>query len=460
MPIHSLSSLHNLHADALLNIDALHIPPIHHISGAWRIPGSKSLSNRFLLLAALSLSAAVPEQAAQGIALQGLLESEDSFYMLQCLRALGVECLPPTHSYDTWTIRHGITQHQATLFVGNAGTVMRPLTAVLTCLGGDYTLSGVPRMHERPIHHLVDALRQLGARIDYLAQDGYPPLRVQTSQNTLSIPPVITMQGHVSSQFISSLLLALPLLAKHATQDIVLKLEGDVISAPYIAMTVACMRMFGVDVDVDGAIYRIAKHSFYQAPARIEVEADASSASYAIAAGVLGGSLQVLGLPIHSLQGDMAFIDAVRRMGGRIHQDLQGVLHIEKSLLTGGVFDCKDIPDAAMTLAILALFAQGRTILQNIGSWKVKETDRIAAMQNELRKLGAQVESSDDSIAITPPTVWHNASIHTYDDHRMAMCFSLCAFSPNLQGITLEDPGCVRKTYPGYFADFAQLINV
>ncbi|MDO4593637.1 MAG: bifunctional 3-phosphoshikimate 1-carboxyvinyltransferase/cytidylate kinase, partial [Comamonadaceae bacterium] len=347
------------------------------------------------------------------------------------------------------------------LFLGNAGTAMRPLTAALSLLGGNFEMSGVPRMHERPIGDLVDALRQLGCQIDYLGNDGYPPLRIAPADlSQLDRSQPIRVRGDVSSQFLTALLMALPLIAQDEAVHI--EVVGELISKPYIHITLELLQRFGIVVTNDHwQRFTIPAGSSYRSPGEVYVEADASSASYFIALGAITTSasgangIKVLGVGKDSIQGDIRFVEAAQAMGAVV-QSGPNWLHIARGAwpLKAIDLDCNHIPDAAMTLATMALYAQGTTTLRNIASWRVKETDRIAAMANELRKLGATVEEGADFIRITPPAQtsdWQAASIHTYDDHRVAMCFSLAAFNPAGLPIRIEDPKCVGKTFPDYF---------
>ena len=432
----------------------LDLPPLLTAGGTVQLPGSKSISNRVLLLAALS----------QGTTeVHDLLASDDTRVMLDGLRALG--CGVDESGGSTVRIT-GLgdqpPRSPAALFLGNAGTAMRPLTAALALLGGEFTLSGIPRMHERPIGDLVDALRQLGCQIDYLGNEGFPPLRIAHGAGlpALRLQAPIPVRGDVSSQFLTALLLALPLVARE--QDVVIEVVGELISKPYIQITLALLARFGIQVARQGwERFTIPAGSRYQSPGSIHVEADASSASYFIALGALAASpegqngIKIQGVGLDSIQGDIRFVEAARAMGA----DITGGpnwLHVARGAwpLRAIDLDCNHIPDAAMTLATMALYAQGTTRLRNIASWRVKETDRIAAMATELRKLGATVEEGADFIAITPPATpqdWKAASIHTYDDHRVAMCFSLAAFNPACLPVRIEDPKCVAKTFPDYF---------
>ncbi len=421
-------------------MEFLDLPQLLSAAGSVRLPGSKSISNRVLLLAAL----------AEGeTEVRDLLASDDTARMLEALQALGVSV---THlGGENWRIvgcGGRFPVKQAELFLGNAGTAFRPLTAALALAGGDYVLKGVARMHERPIGDLVDGLRQLGAQVDYLGNDGYPPLQLKPA----NIRPdgVVKVRGDVSSQFLTGLLMALPLTGETIAVDVV----GELISKPYIEITLATMARFGVLVEREGwQRFTVKAGSCYRSPGVVYVEGDASSASYFLALGAIGGGpVRVEGVGADSIQGDVKFAEALAQMGAVIET---GPNWMEARAPIGGLIavdlDCNPIPDAAMTLATAALFAQGTTTLRNIASWRVKETDRIAAMATELRKLGAEVEEGADFIKITPSTV-KPAAIDTYDDHRMAMCFSLAAFATPLR---INDPKCVAKTFPDYFERFA-----
>ena len=431
----------------------LDIPPLASAAGAVQLPGSKSISNRLLLLAALSSGRTT---------LHDLLDSDDTRVMLDALRAIGCTIDGDGSTVSIDGLNGCLGKQRADLFLGNAGTAMRPLTAALAVLGGDFTLRGVPRMHERPIGDLVDALRQLGCRIDYLGKDGYPPLRIGKPSLALSQP--IKVRGDVSSQFLTALLLALPLVAR---QDIVLEVVGELISRPYVEITLNLLARFGVPVQREAwQRFVIPAGCRLQSPGPIHVEADASSASYFIALGAIAASapsaIRINGVGADSIQGDIRFVEAARLMGARVES---GPNWLEASRAPGRAgqallpidLDCNHIPDAAMTLAVMALYAQGTSTLRNIASWRVKETDRIAAMAAELRKFGATVEEGPDFIRITPPgsaADWRTASIETYDDHRIAMCFSLAAFNPAGLPVRIRDPKCVAKTYPDYFETF------
>jgi len=425
----------------------LDLPALRAAGGTVRLPGSKSISNRVLLLAAL---------AAGTTTVHDLLDSDDTRVMLEALRTLGCQV-----EDDGTTLRiHGLDGQlrapRASLFLGNAGTAMRPLTAALALLGGDFELHGVPRMHERPIGDLVDALTQLGCRIDYLGNPGYPPLRIHpVPPDTLSLDAPIRVRGDVSSQFLTALLLALPLVA---TQDVTIDVVGELISRPYIEITLNLLARFGIDVQREGwQRFTIPAGSRYRSPGDIHVEADASSASYFIALGALastGNGLRIEGVGATSIQGDIRFVEAARQMGAQVESG-PNWLRVARGAwpLKAIDLDANHIPDAAMTLAVMALYGDGPSTLRNIASWRVKETDRIDAMAAELRKLGATVEDGPDFIRVHPLAAadWRAACIKTYDDHRIAMCFSLAAFNPAALPVRILDPHCVAKTFPDYF---------
>jgi 3-phosphoshikimate 1-carboxyvinyltransferase len=426
----------------------LDLPPLAHAAGPVTLPGSKSISNRVLLLAAMSEGTTT---------IHDLLDSDDTRVMLIALRTLGCAVEQSGAVVKITGLGGKLPNGSAKLFLGNAGTAMRPLTAALAVVGGDFELSGVPRMHERPIGDLVDALRQLGCAIDYLGNEGYPPLKLGTPALQLDAP--IKVRGDVSSQFLTALLMALPLVA---TKDIVIEVVGELISRPYIEITLNLLARFGVQVRRDGwERFTIPAGAKLSAPGDIHVEADASSASYFIALGAIStgasgqNGIKVQGVGADSIQGDIRFMEAAQAMGAKIESG-PNWLHIQRGAwpLKAIDLDCNHIPDAAMTLAVMALYANGTTTLRNIASWRVKETDRIAAMATELRKLGATVVEGADFLQVTPPATpqdWKAASIHTYDDHRVAMCFSLAAFNPAGVPLRIEDPKCVAKTFPDYF---------
>ncbi len=434
----------------------LDLPPFHSASGTLVLPGSKSISNRVLLLSALSEGTTI---------LHDLLDSDDTRIMLDALQQLGCGVRKTGSTVEIKGLGGQLGARKADLFMGNAGTAIRPLTAALAVIGGDYQFHGVPRMHERPIGDLVDALRQLGCQIDYVGQEGFPPLHIGVP--TLSLDAPIQVRGDVSSQFLTALLMALPLVAQ---KDIVIEVVGELISRPYIEITLNLLARFGIAVRREGwQKFTIPAGSQFKSPGTLHVEADASSASYFIALGALAAgtqgskSIRIEGVGADSIQGDIRFIEAAQSMGAQV---VSGPNWLEISRgswpLQAIDLDCNHIPDAAMTLAVMALYANGTTLLRNIASWRVKETDRISAMATELRKLGATVEEGADFIRITPPASpadWQAARIHTYDDHRMAMCFSLAAFNPAQLGVRLEDPKCVAKTFPDYFESLFSLVK-
>jgi 3-phosphoshikimate 1-carboxyvinyltransferase len=427
-------------------MEQLTLPAANHVSGQIALPGSKSISNRTLLLAAL---------ATGTTEIRDLLASDDTARMLEALEKLGVQL--ENFDENAWRVTGcsgDFPNKNADLFLGNAGTAFRPLTAALAFSNGNYQLSGVPRMHERPIGDLVDALRQAGADIDYVANDGFPPLKIAPAQ--LNLANTIKIRGDVSSQFLTALLMALPLTGQTATIEVV----GELISKPYIEITLNLMAKFGVTVQREGwQRFTIAADSAYTSPKQIFVEGDASSASYFLAAGAIAGEVTVTGVDFGSIQGDVKFAHELEKLGVKITGDTNSITATApKQKIAGFDLDCNHIPDAAMTLAILALFAEGTTTLRNIASWRVKETDRISAMANELRKVGAMVEEGADYIKITPPAqLTPNAVIDTYDDHRMAMCFSLVSLGG--VPITINDPKCVNKTFPDYFQRFAEIVK-
>ncbi len=428
----------------------LDVPPLTSAGGTVFLPGSKSISNRVLLLSALSQGSTT---------LHGLLESDDTRVMLGALRQLGCEVRQTGSTVEidglAGRLPHPKGEGTCSLFMGNAGTAIRPLTAALAVLGGDFELRGVARMHERPIGDLVDALRQLGCQIDYLGQAGFPPLHI--GHATLKLDKPIRVRGDVSSQFLTSLLIALPLVAQ---KSIVIEVLGELISRPYIQITLKLLERFGVVVKREGwQRFTIAADSQFKSPGALQIEADASSASYFIALGTIAADhrnkIRIEGVGADSIQGDIRFIEAAQKMGAQVESG-SSWLEVSRGSwpLKAIDLDCNHIPDAAMTLAVLALYAKGSSTLRNIASWRVKETDRLTAMACELRKLGATVEEGADFIRITPPASpdhWRAASIHTYDDHRMAMCFALAAFNPAGLPVRIEDPGCVAKTFPDYF---------
>ena len=425
-------------------MEQLHLKPASQVTGDMQLPGSKSISNRTLLLAAL---------AKGNTEIRGLLTSDDTDRMLEALNALGVKVSQTEQGIIVEGCNGDFPNKQADLFLGNAGTAFRPLTAALAFSNGDYHLHGVPRMHERPIGHLVTALRSAGANIECLANDGFPPLQISPAALDVSKP--IQIRGDVSSQFLTALLMALPLTGKQATIEVI----GELISKPYIEITLNLMAKFGVHVQRDEwQQFTIPANSQYASLDTMYVEGDASSASYFLAAGAIGGTLNVQGVDAFSIQGDIKFAEALALMGGEITYGENFITTSKAAKIKAIDLDCNHIPDAAMTLAILALFADGTTTLRNIASWRVKETDRLTAMATELRKVGATVIEGEDYITITPPeALTQNAEIDTYDDHRMAMCFSLVSLGG--VPVTINDPNCVAKTFPTYFEVFANIVS-
>ena len=446
------------------------LQPALSARGQVDLPGSKSLSNRYLLLAALC--SGVTE-------LHGLLESDDTAVMLDSLERLGVRLERPAPGVlKVWGVAGAFPRLSAELFVGNSGLTIRTLVpAVAASLSastdpqaatGTVILSGVPRMHERPIADLVDGLLALGARIDYLGAPGYPPLRLRHA--VLRADP-IRVRGDTSSQFLTGLLQAAPLVLgsgpDSASKSLVIEIEGDLISQPYVGITLALMARFGVQVEREGwSRFEVRGGQSYRSPGSIAVEGDASSASYFLATGAIGGGpVRVCGVGQNSVQGDVAFAHALEKMGARITWGpdwIEAKAPADGRHLQGIDLDCVEIPDAAMTLAACALHAEGATLLRGIGSWRVKETDRIAAMATELRKLGARVSEGPDWLRIDPPTALVAASVATYDDHRMAMCLSLASLSSGLRAgvaVTVMEPACVAKTFPDFFDRLAAIIQ-
>lgn len=439
-----------------MTMNQLTLQPVTQARGRVSLPGSKSISNRVLLIAALTDGRTT---------IDGLLDSDDTRVMLAALRQCGIRiddtgpAQVQVHGQYPFPIREG------DFFMGNAGTAIRPLTAALAIMGGDFHLSGVPRMHERPIGDLVDALQFLGAQVTYLGTPGYPPLKIGAGQ--LRAGQAVRIKGNVSSQFLTALLLAAPLFVQETATDLVIEVDGELISSPYVQITLNMMERFGVKVEnQDWQRFVIPAASRYVTPTQIDIEGDASSASYFMALGALGGGpVRIEGAGATSIQGDIAFADVVEAMGATVQRE-DTAITVSAPGVAGGQrlaafdLDFNLIPDAAMTAAAMALFADGPCLLRNIGSWRVKETDRIDAMHAELEKLGARVESGSDWLRVFPidqRSDWKSADIATYDDHRMAMCFSLAAFGP--EPVTILDPDCVSKTFPDYFDVFQELVQ-
>ena len=444
----------------MYNTAFLDIPALQSAHGTVTLPGSKSISNRVLLLAALCEGTTV---------LHDLLDSDDTQVMLNALRSMGCAVVVDGSTVRVTGLGGLAPVDELDLFMGNAGTAMRPLTAALALMGSKARLHGVARMHERPIGDLVDALRLLGCAIDYTGQDGFPPLHLK-GHSGLNLDKPIQVRGDVSSQFLTALLLALPLVAQHrapptgtetaslppeGSGQIVIEVVGELISKPYIDITLHLLQRFGITVQREGwQRFTIPAGNRYTSPGVLHVEADASSASYFIALGAIASEqgVRIQGVGADAIQGDIRFIEAAEKMGAVVESGPNWVLTRRGAWPLKAIdLDCNHIPDAAMTLAVMALYADGPSTLRNIASWRVKETDRIAAMATEARKLGAQVEEGLDWIRVHPIAQWQAASIHTYDDHRVAMCFSLAAFNPAGLPVRIEDPKCVAKTFPDYF---------
>lgn len=424
-------------------MEQLTLNPIDKINGEVFLPGSKSLSNRALLIAAL----------ANGVTkITNLLVSDDINHMLNALRTLGIDyTLSDCGTECTVVGNNGFfsTNKPLELYLGNAGTAMRPLCAALAASEGEYVLTGEPRMKERPIGHLVDALAQLNGDIEYIENKDYPPVKIHgkaLSGNT------ITIDGSISSQFLTAILMITPLLAN----DTQIVIEGDLVSKPYIDITLDIMSRFNVTVqNNDYKSFSVSGNQSYQAVEKYMVEGDASSASYFLAAGAIkGGEITVHGIGKLSVQGDKHFADVLEKMGAEVRWEDESITVIGKPLIAVDM-DMNHIPDAAMTIATTALFAKGTTSIRNIYNWRVKETDRLNAMATELRKVGAEVIEGEDFISITPPSVLTHAEIDTYNDHRVAMCFSLVALSDT--PVTINDPKCTAKTFPDYFDKLSQI---
>ena len=417
------------------------------VRGCIKLPGSKSITNRVLLMAALGCGVTK---------LIDPLKSEDTDQMINALIKLGVSIKEVNEDKNIIEIKgaeHNFPNKNTNLFLGNSGTTFRPLAAVLAMMEGDYYLSGIERMHERPIKDLVDALEQMGSSIQYEKNHGYPPITINNSSVETSKP--IQIKGDISSQYLTALLIAGPI----SNNEFNIEVIGDLISKPYIDITLKLLTKFNIFYNNDNwRLFSLKKDSIYRNPTKIFVEGDASSASYFFAAASLAGSIEIKGINKDSIQGDLKFLDIISKMGAKIEYKSDSIQVSKASSLKGIEIDCIEIPDAAMTLAIMAVFADKPTKLKNIGSWRVKETDRILAMDNELTKMGVEVSTTRDSITIFPQKQLNdNISIETYNDHRIAMCFSLFCLK-NLN-ITIQDPNCVNKTYPDYFKDLKSVIE-
>lgn len=426
------------------NMEQLTLAPISKVSGKVNVPGSKSLSNRALLLAAL---------CEGDTELTNLLDSDDISHMLNALTQLGVNYTLSDDKTRCVVKGNGgafnVSEPQE-LFLGNAGTAMRPLCAALAVSNVDVALTGEPRMEERPISDLVDGLREAGADIKYLKNDGFPPLQIKGKALTAN---EMSVDGSVSSQFLTALLMAAPLFKN----DVTIKIKGELVSKPYIDITLDTMAKFGVEVvNNNYQTFTISGDAKYVAPGKFMVEGDASSASYFLAAGAIkGGTVRVTGIGKNSIQGDIRFAEVLEAMGASVNWHDE-YIEVTGAPLKGISMDMNHIPDAAMTIATTALFAEGPTLMTNIYNWRVKETDRLHAMATELRKVGAKVEEGHDYIKVWPTDELKHAEIDTYNDHRIAMCFSLVALSDT--AVTINDPGCTRKTFPDYFTRFNTLV--
>ncbi len=421
-------------------MNQLTIKPVRSISGEVTLPGSKSLTNRVLLLAAL---------ANGKTEINNLLKSDDTSHMIAALSQLGTE-ISQDENKAVVNGNSGLFQppEQKTFFLGNAGTAIRPLTAILSLIPGFYTVDGDEYMRERPIAHLIDALSDLGAKISYSQNQGCPPLMIEGGHIKGG---EVKVAGHVSSQYLTALLMSLPLVKEESVINVI----GEQVSKPYLDITLQTIKDFGVSVcNEEYKTFRIPGGQKYKTPGSYLIEGDASSASYFFAAAAIKGSTTVRGLGRYSVQGDIQFLDTIERMGARVERYRDHII-VSKGKLKGVDVDLNHIPDAAMTIAIMALFAEGTTHIRNIYNWRVKETDRMTAIATELRKLGASVQTTEDSIIIKPPRQLTAAEIETYGDHRMAMVFSLAA----LGGIpvTIKDPDCTKKTFPNYFTEFAKI---
>ena len=429
-----------------MTVKSLTVGPYRRAAGTVALPGSKSISNRVLLLAALAKGQTV---------VRGLLEADDTRVMVNALQQLGILVDNRDLAHVVVPGKGGKLSKRKDLFLGNAGTAFRPLTAVLAFSAGKYRLMGVPRMHERPIGDLVDALRSAGAKIDYLGSAGFPPLAIEPAKIDATNP--IRVRGGMSSQYLSALLMAMPLAVKSGDVGVI-EVEGELISKPYVEITVNLMRKFGIDVSRTGWRRFEVSNAKYRSPGEIFVEGDASSASYFLAAGAIaGGPVRVQGVGRGSIQGDVRFVEVLEKMGANVALGDDWIEVSGTGKLRAFDLDFNHIPDAAMTAAVAALFADGPCTLRNIASWRVKETDRIAAMATELRKLGATVAEGADYLKVVPGLLKSGAVIDTYDDHRMAMCFSLATLGG--VAVTINDPDCVGKTFPDYFERLAAIAS-
>jgi len=426
--------------------EQLRLDPIRRISGSITLPGSKSLSNRVLLLAMLSEGETF---------IENLLDSDDVRRMIDALAKLKILYEEDRPSKKIRVKGEGgrIPVDKAELFLGNAGTAIRPLTAALTLGNGRFVLDGIERMRERPIQDLLDGLNQLGAQVRSIDNTGCPPVEIIAN----GLPGGVTkLSGAISSQYLSAILLASP----YAQTPVEIRIKDHLVSIPYVEMTIRLMNRFGVNVDVseDFKSFHINAPQSYKSPKTYFVEGDASSASYFLAgAAITGGTVTVIGCGTDSLQGDAQFAKIMEMMGAEVQWEANQITVRGSGNLKGIDVDMNEMPDAAMTLAVAALFAKGTTAIRNIYNWRLKETERLKAVSSELKKLGATVEEGEDYIIIEPPEKLLSAEIATYDDHRMAMAFSLAACGE--VPITILDPSCVSKTFPDYFDQLSKLTN-
>jgi 3-phosphoshikimate 1-carboxyvinyltransferase len=424
--------------------ETLTIEPFRNpVTGVVRVPGSKSITNRALILAALSDPSAC-------CILRGALRSEDTEVMIQALRALGFQVDSDWSQNSIQVQRNAranvIPAERADIFVGNSGTSMRFLTALVSLGHGRYRLDGISRMRERPIEDLLGALRQLGVKVSSEDRPGFPPIVVEADGLAGG---QVRMRGDVSSQFLSALLMAAPM----ARAEITIHLDGGLVSRPYVEMTRRMMSRAGVNVETDLCRFRVPNVPHYRAR-QIDIEPDASAASYFLAAAAItGGTIRIPGLGDQSLQGDVRFAHLLTEMGCRVHVG-QDCIELEGGSLHGIEADMVDVSDCVMTLAVVALFAEGPTTIRNVSHIRHKETDRLVALANELRRVGAGVKELADGLEILPQTP-HGAVVETYNDHRMAMSFSLIGL--RVPGVVVRNPGCVAKTYPRFFDDLEKL---
>ena len=424
--------------------EQLRLDPIRRISGSITLPGSKSLSNRVLLLAMLSEGETL---------IENLLDSDDVRRMVDALAKLKIsyEEDRPNKKIRVRGVVGRIPVVEAKLFLGNAGTAIRPLTAALTLGHGRFVLDGIERMRERPIQDLLDGLNQLGAHVRSIYNTGCPPVEIIADG---LLGGVTELSGAISSQYLSAILLTSP----YAKTPVEIRIRDHLVSIPYVEMTIRLMSRFGVNVVVseDFRNFYINAPQNYQSPETYFVEGDASSASYFLAgAAITGGSVTVVGCGTESLQGDAQFAKVLEMMGAEVGWQANKITVQGSGNLKGIDVDMNEMPDAAMTLAVTALFAKGTTAIRNIYNWRLKETERLKAVSCELKKLGASVDEGEDYLIIVPPRELMPAEISTYDDHRMAMAFSLAACSE--VPITILNPTCVNKTFPDYFNQLSEL---